>query len=422
VKKLFITVALAAMWALLASGAQASLLFVPNTYGLSARSVGMGNAMTAVGDDYSMTFFNPGALGALETNQLDLGYLYASPRFTGGPKNGGGDVDFDTCNRITLIGFTMNLSTLFEKEQGLGLGFDLAVDNNMKSFLAFEETRDDDGQFIRYGLSSVTMVTALGVRILPQLHVGLGGFVLVKGKNTMVTKSDLTGETQEEEILVDAEPAIAPIVGIFAPITPKWTLGAVYRGKGVAEFSSIEANADAMISESSLTTLNLLMAFKDTYVPQQVALGAGFRPTPELLIALDGTWANWADYEDEIKKGDVVRDDSEIETRDIIIPRIGVEYAPLEDLFLRLGYYYEETPFESPGVGDTVVLDNAKHVFSFGLAYDVTQINALSFPVTIGASYFNHYLVPRTVENNEGREYASSGDLHGVIGTMTLRF
>ena len=402
------------------SPAKASLIFVPNTYGLSAKSVGMGNAMTAVGDDYSMAYFNPGALGNLKSSQIDLNYLYAAPDFSGGPK-GGEDVEFDQESKITLIGFTMDMSNLFAKRHGLGLGFDIAVDDNLKSFLAFEERRNDDGQFMRYGKSSVTMVTSLGLEILPKLYIGGGAFILVKGENTLVTQSDMAGESREEEIQVDAEPVMAPIVGVFAPVHKMLTLGAVYRGKGVAEFSSIDASADALVSESPLTTLNLMMAFKDTYVPQQFAFGVGIKPTCNLLFALDATWANWGDYEDEISEGDVVREDSEIETKDIIIPRLGIEFTGIKNLMIRGGYYYEDTPFEDPGVGNTVVLDNARHVGSLGLAYDFSP-KFLNHPLTPGAGYFYQYMQPRSVDSGDGQKFESEGSLHGVIGSVTARF
>ncbi|MDP8225010.1 MAG: hypothetical protein P9L99_16745 [Candidatus Lernaella stagnicola] len=224
-----------------ATAVHAGLIFVPTTYGLSARSVGLGNAMTAVGDDYSATFFNPAALGALTTNQIDLGYMYAAPKLTGGPSGNEDAVDFDTANKLTLIGFTMNLSTLFENEHGLGLGFDIAIDDNLKSFMAFEEKRSDDGQFMRYGLTSVTMTTGLGVEIIPQLYIGAGGFVMVKGENQLVAETDMAGNTKEEQIQVNAEPVIAPIISLYAPVHPIVTIGVAYRGKGLAQFDSIDA-------------------------------------------------------------------------------------------------------------------------------------------------------------------------------------
>lgn len=405
-----------------ATVAHAGLLFVPTTYGLSARSVGLGNAMTAVGEDYSMAFFNPAALGALTTNQLDLGYMYAAPNLTGGPKGDTEAVEFDTVNKLVLIGFTMNLSTLFKNNHGLGLGFDIVMDNNTKSFMAFEEKRDDNGQFLRYGLTSVTMTTGVGVKIIEQLYLGVGGFVMVKGANKLIAETDMAGNTQQEQIQVNAEPAIAPIVSLFAPVHQMVTLGLTYRGKGVAQFDNVDAATKALVSESPLTDLNLVMAFKDAYIPQQVAFGVKTTPIEPLLIAVDVTWANWADYEDEVADGDVVKEDAQLGTKDLFIPRLGIEYSPLETLQLRLGYYYEDTPFEDPGMGNVVVLDNAKHAISFGLGHDMTYMPLLAQAPGIGVSYFHHYLAPRTVDSGDDREFESSGNINGVVGTLTLKF
>jgi long-chain fatty acid transport protein len=416
-----ITIA-AMLGALMVATAQAGLIFIPTTYGLSARSAGLGNAMTGVGGDYSTTFYNPAALGSIKTNQLDFGYLLAVPDFKGGPEGDSNAVKFDTANKALLVGFTMNLSNMFKNKHGLGLGFDMVLDNNTKSFMNFEDVRSEKGQFLRYGLSSVTMVTGLGVEIIPQLYVGGGGFIMVKGKNKLIADTDMGGNTSQEEIQVSAEPAIAPMGSVFAPINETVSIGAIYRGKGVAEFSSINAQTEATVSQSPLTELNLMMAFKDTYIPQQAALGVAVHPVKPLMIAMDGTWANWGDYDDEVKEGEVVKDDAKFKTRDIVIPRIGIEYLPVESVALRLGYFYEMTPFKDPGIGQNVVLDNDKHAVSIGASHHMAYIPGLAHPVTIGASYFLHHLVPRTVEAGDGTKFKSGGNLQGLIGTLTLRF
>ena len=402
--------------------AGASLIFTPNTYGLSTRSIGMGNAMTAVGDDYSMTYFNPGALGRLETSSFDVSYLFASPRLNGGPEGNEDAVDFKKDNKILLFGFTANLASLFNKEHGLGLGIQVAADNNSMTLFSFEESRDTNGQFVRYGETNIYVCLSLGAQIIPQLYIGAGGYMSVKGENTLIAKTDLAGKTKQEEIQVKAEPGIAPIVGIFAPVHPMVTIGAVYRGVGGAEFGPLDASTDALVSESSLTKLDLMLAFKDGYVPQQAALGVSVRPTEQLLLSVEGVWSNWSAYTEEIKKGDEVWSDAKLETKDLWIPRLGIEYSPLEMLHLRFGYYWEDTPFTDPGMGDTVVLDNARHVGSLGVAHDIGYIPFMRYPVTVGASYFYNYLQPRVVESGDEVEFESRGHIHGIIGSLTLRY
>ncbi len=424
VNRIFIVAALATMLVMSAAVAWANVLFIPNTYGLSPKSVGLGNAMTAVGDDYSATYFNPGALGAISSNAFDGGYLFAAPRFEGGPKEDGGDsVKFDATNRIALVGFTMDMSTMFKKDHGLGLGFAMAVDDDARAFLSFDDVRDDNGQFARYGLSSVNINAALGVEIFSKLYLGGGAFVMVKGRNTLVSDADLAGNTQQEEIQVEAEPVFAPIVSAYMPIFPRLTFGVTYRGQGMSEFAPIEASADALVSESSLTQLNLNMAFKGTFVPTQVAFGASARLADPLLLALDATWAAWGDYDDELRKGDVVWDDAGVKTRDIIIPRAGAQYDFAESLHGRLGYYYEDTPFVKCGMGNTVVLDNARHVASLGAAWEVTPLSSvLNYAPTLGATYFHQFMQPRTVRSDDGREFESSGSLDGFVASVTLRY
>ena len=419
-KKLFLALVVATSLLAVSAPVYAGLIFLPTTYGMSPKSIGLGGAMTAVGDDYSATFYNPAALATLRTNQLDAGYLYAAPRLNGGPN--GDEVDFKTDTKATVIGFSMDLSGLFNNDHGVGLGFDMMVDNNLKSFMSFEDIRDDDGQFMRYGISSVTMITGLGVQIIPQLHIGGGGIVMIKGENTLIADTDMAGNTKNEQIKVDAEPVIAPIVSLYAPVHPIISLGATYRGKAAAEFSKIDASTNALVSDSPLTTLDLMMAFKDAYIPQQVSFGVAVFPIEPLTISVDMTWYNWDDYDDTVAKGDVVKEDSTFETKDTYVPRLGIEYIFVEQIYARFGYFWEDTPFVDPGLGDTAVLDNQKHAVSVGVAHDIDYIPFLKHPLTIGATYFYHYLVPRKVTPDGGQELESSGSINGVIGSLTLRF
>lgn len=419
-KKLLYSLVICGCWLALSAPAWAGLLFVPTTYGLSPRSVGLGNAMTAVGEDVSMAYYNPGALSTFPTSQVGLGYLYAAPRLNGGPN--GDEVEFDTDNKLVLVGLGLDLSGLFNFKHGLGFGLNAAIDNNLKSFMAFNERREDNGQFIRYGLSSATINMGLGVEIIDQLHLGLGGYVMIKGENTLVAETDMAGNTQQEEIAVDAEPVIAPVVGLYAPINKMITVGAAYHGKGVAEFSSIDAATKALVSESTLTQLNLKMAFKDAYVPQNVSLGAAVRPLKWLLVAVDASWYNWGDYDDEVSEGDVVRSDADFKTVDTYVPRLGLEFEPYEKLYARVGYFFEATPFRDPGYGNAVVLDNDRHAISLGIAHDMDYLPFMKHPVGIGATYFYHHLATQTVENVEGQEFESSGSVQGIVGSLTLRF
>jgi len=232
----------------------------------------------------------------------------------------------------------------------------------------------------------------------------------------------MAGNTRQEQIQVDAEPVIAPIISLYAPVHPMVTLGAIYRGKGVAEFSAIDATTEATVSESPLTTLNLMMAFKDAYVPQNVAFGVSLRPAEWVMVAVDCTWFNWADYDDEVSEGDVVRSDADFETVDTWVPRVGFEFTPMSYLTLRTGYYYEATPFENPGLGNTVVLDNSYHAISLGAAHTADYIPFMKHPVNVGATYFYHHMIERTVENDADVEFESSGGIQGVVGTLSLAF
>jgi len=402
----------------------ASLIFIPSDYGLSAEAASLANAGVAIGENPFGSYYNPAFLAVTEGedtagSQLAIGYLYALPQFDGGPK---GDTEkFSESNQAIVLGMELALDSLFKKPYPLSFGLTLVADDNTNAFLHFTDGRSDKGEFQRYGISSVGISAGLGAKVYGPIYLGVGGLVGIQASTTMILRTTMGGKTSDESIEMKASPSLAPVVGIGLD-WKKLNVGVTYRGKMVSKVGPVDASTQAVVGGSDLATIPLELYFKDGYVPQQVALGALWRISDLFSVDLQADWLNWSDFSKEVEKKDNARKEIELETKDIFVPRVGIEIDPLSYLAVRLGYRYEETPFDKVGSGNNVVLDNSRHVASLGVGVKVEKPPLLSKPLDFDLTYSLFSLVARDIDTPDGRTFESSGMLHNVLGTLTVRF
>jgi long-chain fatty acid transport protein len=108
----------------------------------------------------------------------------------------------------------------------------------------------------------------------------------------------------------------------------------------------------------------------DLNFPQQAAVGIAVRPNEALTLAFDVKWVNWEDTHDEVElSGDFILDstmtpafdnlaansiDLNFGWEDQWIFALGARYAVNEDLTLRAGYNYSESPIDEKDVFNNI--------------------------------------------------------------------
>ena len=410
----------------------ASLIYTPNTFGLSARGIGLANALTGDDEDLALAYFNPAALS--ETRGLDFGggYMYSIPRLSGGLV-GGSRIEERRNNRIVFLGLKGNISELFVKEPSfrLGLGMNVACDNNFTKMMAFSDLRSADGEFYRYGYTNLVLQAALGVGITDWLSAGLGFHSGFRGKGRVITWADVSGGTSNEGTEMSGSLHPVPLGGLYLHHAT-WGIGATYREETYGSFESIDVTATPLIQGLKLPTMYIPMDFLDTFVPREVAAGVSWRVLPTLKLLADVTWEQWSRYAEIAKSVRFVGSHSTFETIDIWSPRVGAEYKPVENLDIRVGYQYEESPFlgigtrfTTPGREDIigkVILDNDAHVMCAGVGYTLPENETMIPDVTFDASYQYHYMVPRTAVSHDGYKFESEGGLHLLSASVKFWF
>lgn len=413
----------------LASHAVASMNFIPNNYGLSARGMGMACAMTAVTDDVGVSFFNPAALAVPKHSRVGMGYLYGAPFFEGdGP---GGKLEFDKANEVVQLGLNICMRDLFTSGRGLGFGLNIALDENGSAFIRFTDKRSDNGQFIRYGTANGGIVAGLGLEVLPVWYLGAGALVQLHGDTALAVNTDLAGNAKNESMELNSDPYVTPIASTLIRIRPL-NIGLTWRMESYGQMGPITADTLAEVGDSPLATLPLSLSYRDSFIPMQAALGVAYDIRPDLLLAFDFTWHQWSRFVKIVEDKDDARRDSRFDFRDTFIPRIGLEWEATESHALRFGYYYDMTPVDGigtyrpyrdlPNVMGFVVLDNDKHVGSLGYGFTWLKVPMLNESIKVDLAYSFQYLVPRSMKTTDGYKFESSGMLHAGTLTFSLGF
>ena len=284
-----------------------ALLLVPgaargnplDAFGFGARAPAMGGAHTALSSDASANYYNPGALGAIETIAIDAGYQLASPSLS----INGGDQDVDT-SRGVHVGLVA---------PGQVAGVPLAI--GMAAFIPderFTRSRTLAQERVRWALydnrpQRVFLAAHLSVRVVRGLTVGAGVAFMSRTQGDLVLGGRLGFPNASDS---DLAPAIDfdlvtvryPQAGLLWEAAPWLSVGVTYRHPFVLEIEQafrIEGDigpteADALVKDGFLS---LLSRAKDLFQPLQVALGVSVAPDERWRLAVDVVYQRWSAFD-----------------------------------------------------------------------------------------------------------------------------
>ncbi|MGK0475719.1 MAG: hypothetical protein ACJAYV_001382, partial [Oleispira sp.] len=101
-----------------------------------------------------------------------------------------------------------NLSSLIKTNHPIQLGFMAGVEKYGEEMLAFESKTSEEGQFLSYGREPLFLNIGVGTQVWRGIDVGLATRITLKASATLNAVSDLSGETKQEEISVNAKPVL----------------------------------------------------------------------------------------------------------------------------------------------------------------------------------------------------------------------
>lgn len=238
-------------------------------------------------------------------------------------------------------------------------------------------------------LIATSLAFGLGVKIIPQLSVGLSATLALK--TTAATPTFLNDVNHFQDIRID------PNIGVNAALAPH--LGAVYKPIPRLQLSAtvhtpqkFEVNTDFTFLISTGFYQGAKINFIHDYLPWQLALGGSFdvvkTPTDTVTIAAHALYAKWSDYLD--RHGD--NPSGPYAWHDTLVPTVGARYRHDAMRFLLDGTY-QRSPVPDQ-TGRTNYVDSDRIAASAGFDY--------SFPLwggklRAGVQGQAHRIVPREV-------------------------
>ena len=377
-------------------------------YEHSAIATGMADARTALWDDPSSLFYNPAAITELDGFQLALGDTLIFPEITYTPACPTGE----TCHGVTSGGHVFYPAhAYFTAEIVPWLHAGLSWNNPFG--LGTYWPADWDGRFTAYEtyiethfIQPVLALDIAGLAGLPpevRLSFAAGG-EYVYAKAEIAQKLDASGiagsatatpEPVAEMSLDGSAHGGGYNFSLFAAYLPWISFGASVRSNVVLDFegnAAFTAPADALVpgawGDTMRSLLGLLPASTtgstSIELPWNMNFGVAFHGLPNFTFAADVYVALWESY-DELAVQFNCEDEapgtanwcSSLLNESARYPKnwhtgiqaaFGVEYRPIRDLAIRVGYGYVTDPTD-PEHYDGMLPDGNRHLISAGIGY-----------------------------------------------------
>ncbi|MCH8499398.1 MAG: outer membrane protein transport protein [Marinobacter sp.] len=433
--------ALCAAVALSAAGvslsAHASMGNIGTTYGLLPSDIGTAQALSMFNTQVSATYYNPAYLAKDPRGELTTGLLHAAQelRATGADRTG--RVLSNTPSQHVLIGMKTDLSSLTRFGPPLYLGFVAGVEKYGMELLAFESETSESGQFLHYGRQPLFLNIGGATTLWRGIDAGVSTRITLHSEADLSTTTDLAGNTEQEQLSVQAKPSIRGIASINVDFGKTFCpQGCWLSGFETAVAYRMASNTKTTVSANTVIPglipeeepLNFTIVTYDSYQPSVIALGMHYG-TERWRVGVTVEQQNWSELEDELAK-DTVKDQANAQFRDIIVPRIGGSFQLTRHFAISAGLAWQESALKSDSTTDVNYFDNEKYIAGLGLTAEFPRTRYLTYPVRIDLGYQRQMLKERDfiIDNsnpdstNSGTVVTTDGDIDVFSGSISFKF
>jgi long-chain fatty acid transport protein len=380
-----------------------------DTYGMGARSVALGGAVTADVADFSANYYNPAGLVRGEEVRIGLGWFGAHHELS---------IDRFDSNVDGVHGLLAGLvvpGRIDAFRFAFGLGVHLP-DDRVSRTRTLPRSRPR-WEFYDNRPQRAYLAAHLAVRPFDWLLIGGGIAFLSYSSNSLSLRGDIDalrpeGRTAlEHEVNADLTTIRYPQVGVQVIPIPELSFGLVYRGQFslnnrlVAQVGMDSPASDTRIVVGNLGVIpgyfRLVSESVNAFVPEQISLAGSWRPMAALRISAEITWVHWSAYVSPIGSSDIdlvlyipdelrdlVRPPADIRGsepvpalfEDRFVPRVGVEGIAVSDpryeVTVRGGAFYESSPVpEQRGISNLVDCDRI--ALNLGAGIRLTDLRPL---------------------------------------------
>ncbi|MED5387999.1 MAG: outer membrane protein transport protein [Pseudomonadota bacterium] len=420
-----------------------------STYGLLPADVGSAMALSMFNSQASALYYNPAYLTRDPRGELTVSLLHGEQELRAvsqGNPNGGspavireGDVLNDTDSQQQVIALKTDLTDLTKFEHPIYFAIIAGVEKFGEEMLAFKSQNSREGQFFSYGRQPLFLNLGGGLEMANGITTGASAHISLRSEAQLIASADLAGETQYEELNVNAKPVIRPVLSMNL----EWDK--MFCGKedcgiwtGLETAFAFRGHTEARTSvESNLTIpgtvidpgITVLIDTIDSYQPDIFSAGLLYHFSDNFRAAVTVEQQNWSDLEDELER-DTVKDQANAEFKDIVVPRVGAEWTVNDHMILSAGVAYQESPLESIQTPDVNYLDSDKLIVGVGSSLIIKNPPILAYPVRLDFGYQFQKLEERDFEltttrpgvSNPYEVVTADGDVHVFSGAVTLKF
>ncbi|MBU0991225.1 MAG: hypothetical protein KJ737_01920 [Proteobacteria bacterium] len=395
-----------------------------DTFGASPMGIALGNAMTARVNDWSSVYYNISGLGKTVAdqdivsdgnkefkNQLAVSYIYNKPEF---------DIDIDretaALNDLEtgtiILGGAIDMNLFYKMPSYISssrIGVVLALNDDL-TMVKINDIDLRSHNFFRYGRESQTIMIMFGAGFglfNDMLGFGLGISQSMGGSGNIVATDLIISsdpQTPDLQAKFDMEISKNPVMfgayirpGYMFPLLQGLDVGFSYRQESYLYIEKF--NMFTVIDVGNIE-MEIVAGMFDFYQPPTFTTGFSYA-TGNLILSLDLEVRQWSEY--KVSKYMKERYANNLpELDDVIIPKLGVQLKINEAMDLLMGYYFEKSCVpDSSSEGIFNLLDNDKHVGSFGIKYRMPKLSFLSGmkgPVDLTASFQYQKLVERDID------------------------
>jgi len=361
--------------ALIAVLAAVSLLFAEsyqvNT--LSAKQTGMAHTGAGIKLGSESMNFNPGGLGFLnKTLDVSAGTAIVIPNVEIKGKYGTAD------NSEVEIPFYFYAASRIKDWVSAGLSFTTPYGNSVD----YGKSWEGADLVQNTSLSVYALQPTAALKPISQLSIGIGP-VLYFGSYELNKRLLPPGHVNKEptasaKISGNADLALAVNAGIlYEAIPDKLALGVGYRSKSKMKLdveTEITSNSSTIVAGGDGGTFKTELP-----LPTNLNTGVSYRPMDRLLLAFDWQWVFWSAYSFWTSY-------SKKEYHDTFAYRLGAQYALMDELDVRLGAYYDESPVddkyitpEYPSTDKLGLTTGVSYRPMYGLSIDASLLFATGF-------------------------------------------
>lgn len=371
------------------------------------RQAAMGAQGTAFHHDASVAFFNPAALAFVDKKvSIALGGFgvlttskYQDPS------------TLKTAETDNPLGTPLYFAASYKPTEKLALGFSFTTP--FGSTVDWGEEWTGRYTINKMELKSFFFQPTIAYKFNDWISFG-GGFIIARGEANITRSVQVGAQDSQMELDVDGAKGTGMNLGVFLMPSEKMTIGLSYRSE-----VKIEAREGDVSFTNLPTAVSSTMPFAatnfdvDLNLPAELLFGITYKVSPKLLLATEIGVLNWETYKELVlelyNSSSTYTSASQRGYKNTMNISLGAEYALKDNLALRLGYKFDESP--SPNeyfTAETPTVDY--HAFTGGLGYTMNKLT-----IDLMAEYlhgternFNN------IESNFGGQLRTTGFLFGL--------